>query len=286
MTRTLHVLRELFRNIFRNPGTSFSAILSISLLLLLFDLFWIAAGTSDRFYEDLLSGVNMEVYLNEDVTDTTRTALEDEIKSVPGVASVAYISKEEARQDLTNLVGVDLLVGYDTLNPLPRSFVLKFVPEYLNTKALNSISQRLQTFAGVSQVSFSRKWLEKAESTKGIIRNVGLMLGLLILITVLVSSANNMRLTARTRTAGFYQMRLLGAGTWFLVGPFLLEGLIMGGISAGLGWLLIYYWKDKVDFTQITIVFPNLEQIFIYCGLAALLGLVSGFLGIRKLLRT
>lgn len=285
MTRSFHVLRELTRNIFRNPGTSFSAVLSISLLLLLFDLFWIAAGTSDRFYEDLLSGVRMEVYLNEDVNDTTRTVLQNEIKSIPGVASLSYVSKQQAREDLTNLIGVDLLVGYDTLNPLPRSFVLKFVPKYLNTTALGAISDRIGTLNGVSQVSFSKQWLEKAESTKGIIRNVGLMLGALILITVLISSANNMRLTARTRTAGFYQMRLQGAGTWFLVGPFLLEGLLVGGISAGLGWLIIYYWKDKVDFTQISIVFPSLEQILIYCGLAALLGVVSALLGIRKLLR-
>ncbi len=285
MTRTWHILKELFRNIFGNPGTSFSTVLSISLLLVLFDLFWIAAGTSDRFYEDLLSGVKMEVYLNEDVNDTTRTALEDQIRAIPGVSGLSFISKEQAREELTNLVGVDLLVGYDTLNPLPRSLVLNFVPEYLNTTALDSISRQLQTLNGVAQVSFSRKWLEKAESTKGIIRTVGLTLGILIFITVLISSANNMRLTARTRTAGFYQMRLLGAGTWLLVTPFLLEGLIMGGISAGLGWLVIFYWKDKVDFTQITIVFPTTEQILIYCGLAALLGVISGFLGIRKLLR-
>ncbi len=286
MTRTLYVLKELFRNIFKNPGTSFSAILSISLLLLLFDLFWIAAGTSDRFYGDLLSGINMEVYLSEDVSDTTTAELETDIQAVPGVATLTYISKAQAREDLNNLVGVDLLVGYDSLNPLPRSFVLTFAPEYLNTKALASISQQMTAFPGVSQVSYSRVWLEKAESTKGIIRNVGLMLGALILITVLVSSANNMRLTARTRTAGFHQMRLLGAGTWFLVAPFLLEGLIIGGISAGIGWLIIFYWKDKVDFTQVSIIFPDLRQILLYCGLAALLGLVSGFLGIRKLLRT
>ena len=286
MTRTLYVLKELFRNIFKNPGTSFSAILSISLLLLLFDLFWIAAGTSDRFYGDLLSGINMEVYLSEDVSDTTTAELETDIQAVPGVATLTYISKAQAREDLNNLVGVDLLVGYDSLNPLPRSFVLTFAPEYLNTKALASISQQMTAFPGVSQVSYSRVWLEKAESTKGIIRNVGLMLGALILITVLVSSANNMRLTARTRTAGFHQMRLLGAGTWFLVAPYLLEGLIIGGISAGIGWLIIFYWKDKVDFTQVSIIFPDLRQILLYCGLAALLGLVSGFLGIRKLLRT
>ncbi len=286
MTRTLYVLKELFRNIFKNPGTSFSAILSISLLLLLFDLFWIAAGTSDRFYGDLLSGINMEVYLSEDVSDTTTAELETDIQAVPGVATLTYISKAQAREDLNNLVGVDLLVGYDSLNPLPRSFVVTIAPEYLNTKALASISQQMTAFPGVSQVSYSRVWLEKAESTKGIIRNVGLMLGALILITVLVSSANNMRLTARTRTAGFHQMRLLGAGTWFLVAPFLLEGLIIGGISAGIGWLIIFYWKDKVDFTQVSIIFPDLRQILLYCGLAALLGLVSGFLGIRKLLRT
>ena len=80
-------------------------------------------------------------------------------------------------------------------------------------------------------------------------------------------------------------MRLLGAGKLFLALPFLIEGLLIGGLSAGAGWLLIFYGKQRIVFTQFDIVIPTVEEISIFCGAAALLGIISGYLGIRKLLR-
>jgi len=285
MIRVIHILKELFRNIFRNPGTTFSALLSMTLLLLLFDLFWISAGTSDRFYADLLSNISMEIYIGEEYPDSSLNTLQEEISAVAGVDEIVYISKDDARNELSRLVGVDLLVGYDTANPLPRSYMISFTPDYLTAKKLAEVEEAILSMNGISHVNYSKNWLNKAESTKAIILKIGMMLGGIILLTVLFSSANNMRLTARARAVGFYQMRLLGAGKIFLAMPFLIEGFLIGGLSAGIGWLIIFYWKDRIDFTQLVIVYPPLNDIFLYCAAAALLGIVSGYMGIRKLLR-
>ena len=285
MTRILHVIKELFRNIYKNPGTSFSAILSMILLFLLFDLFWISAKTSDLFYEEYLSELNMEVFISEEIPDSSITSLKDNITAINGISSLVYISKEDARRELSELVGVDLLIGYDSNNPLPRSFILSFQSDFLNSAELTDIENRINSEIGVSHVYYSKNWLAKAESTKSLIADIGMMLGGLILLTVLVSSANNMRLTAKTRAVGFNQMRLLGAGKLLLAMPFIIEGILLGALSAGIGWGIIYYWKDKVEFTKFVIVFPTIEEILVYCALAGLLGLISGYVGIRRLLK-
>jgi len=137
----------------------------------------------------------------------------------------------------------------------------------------------------VTDVYYSENWLEKAESTKSLILKIGMMLGILILLAVLFNSANSMRLTARSRASGLDQMRILGAGKMFLSLPYFLEGLIIGALSAALGWMLIFYWKDKINFTIIEIIYPSLEYIMIFCSLSALLGLISGYVGIRKLMK-
>lgn len=285
MTRILHVLKELFRNLYKNPGTTFSAILSMTLLFLLFDIFWVAAKTSDAFYADYLSELRMEVFISEEVPDSTLTFISDAITMIPGVANVSYISKELARAELSKLVGVDLLIGYDSTNPLPRSYLLSFEKEIINNLDLTEIENTVIAQQGVSHVYYSKNWLEKAENTKSLIADVGMMLGGLILLTVLISSANNMRLTAKTRAVGFYQMRLLGAGKMLLAMPFIIEGILLGAISAGLGWGMIFYWKDKIEFTKFTLKFPTLEEIIIYCLLAGILGLISGYIGIRRPLK-
>ena len=285
MIRISHILKEFLRNLYRNPATAFGGVLSMALLLVLFDLFWIVAGTSDTFYDDLLSELKMEIFVAEGATDSTLVHTRSHIGRVDGVASLEYISKEDARSQLTALVGIDLLVGYDTVNPLPRSFIATFDRDYLTYEELTDIERKIQEVEGVSHIYYSKNWLEKAENTKRIISRMGFILGAVILLAVLISSANNMRLMTRARAVGFRQMRLQGAGGLFLSLPFLIEGLVIGGLSAAVGWAVILYWKDKVDFTQVEIIFPTLDQIIMFCAGAALLGAISAYLGIRRHLR-
>jgi len=285
MSRFGHILKELSRNLYRNPGTALGSFLSLTLLFLLFDLYWIAAGSSERFYTRLLSELKMEVFISEETADSTLPAIEAAIAATEGVNGIEYISREKAREELSQLVGIDLLVGYDTLNPLPRSFVLDFSSDYLTTAEMAGIESEIRKQPDVSQVFYSKRWLQKAESTRKTILNFGMALGALILLTALISSVNGIRLSSRARAVGFHQMRLLGAGRFFLAVPFLIEGMLIGGLSAAAGWLLIFYARQKVTFTQFELVIPTVEEISIFCGATALLGIISGYLGIRKLLR-
>lgn len=285
MIRIGHILKEFFRNLYKNPGTALGGFLSMALLFVLFDLFWIAAGTSDSFYDELLSDLKMEVFISEAVADSALEAGRQSIEAVPGIASVLYISKDAARQELTSLVGVDLLVGYDTINPLPRSYIISFKPDYLTLDGLSEVEHRVLDVEGISHVYYSRNWLEKAEDAKGIISRIGIVLGAVILLAVLISSANNMRLMTRARAVGFQQMRLQGAGGFFLSLPFLIEGVVMSTLAAAVGWLAIFYWRGQIDFARIVIVYPTADQVTLFCCGAALLGIISAYLGIRRFLR-
>ncbi len=285
MSRLAHVVKELSRNLYRNPGTALGSFLSLALLFLLFDLYWVAAGTSEQFYARLLSGIKMEVFITEETADSTLAAIESALAAMEGVVAIEHVSREKAREELSRLVGVDLLVGYDTLNPLPRSFVLDLSPDYLTAAAMDGLEAEIRKRPDVSQVFYSRRWLEKAESARKTILSFGMALGALILLTALISSVNNIRLSSRARAVGFRQMRLLGAGKFFLAVPFLTEGMLIGGFSAAAGWLLIFYAGQKITFTQFELVIPSVKEIAIFCGATALLGIISGYLGIRKLLR-
>ncbi|MDH4157902.1 MAG: permease-like cell division protein FtsX [candidate division Zixibacteria bacterium] len=285
MTRIAHLLRELGRSLYRNFGTALSSFLSLALLLLLFDVYWAAAKTSDRFYAELLSGMRMEAFVDEAVPDSTIPLMKNDIDLIDGVLFSGYVSKESAREELSRLVGSDLLVGYDSLNPLPRSFVLSFSSDYLTSAKLAEVEKKLAAMPGIANVYYSSRWLNKAETTRAIVLNIGLVLGALILLSALISSTNNIRLMTRTRAVGFLQMRLSGAGRLFLALPFLLEGLLISGLSAVAGWLLLFYMRGKIAFTQFEVVFPMTDEIVIFCAAAAGLGVISGYLGIRKLLR-
>lgn len=285
MIRIGHTLRELGRNLRHHAGTALASLLSLTLLFLLFDLFWITAGTSDRFYRDLLAEIRMEVYLDESLPDSSVTRVSSRLIGIRGIIDFEYISREQARQRLADMAGTDLLVGYEANNPLPRSYVLTIEDRYLNTHDLKEIEVELRTIVGVDEVHFSRDWLDKAEKAKSIILQVGLALGGLIFAAALISSANNIRLMTRARAVGFRQMLLQGAGRLFIAIPFLVESFLIGGVSAALGWAFILYGKTRVGFSRIDIVYPSHNEIILFCVVVAVLGAISGYLGLRKLLK-
>ena len=285
MIRIGYVLREFGRNLRRHAGTALVSLLSLTLLFLLFDLFWIAAGTSDRFYRDLISEIEVELFVDESLADSAVTGLSNHLIAVNGVLDFEYISREQARLRLIDMVGTDLLAGYDSINPLPRSYVLTIDETFLTTAALDKIETQLLVIEGVGSVHFSREWLDKAERAKSIILQIGLVLGGLILAAALTGSANNIRLMTRARAVGFRQMLLQGAGRLFIAFPFLIESLLISGVSAALGWGLIWYAKSRVGLARIEIVFPHQDEIILFCVAAAVLGAFSSYLGLRKLLK-
>lgn len=285
MTRIAHIWKELVRSLSHNLGTAISSILSLTLLFLLFDLFWIAAGTSDVFYSDLLSDLRMDLFVDESVDDSAIYDIEFKLAQIDGMRSISFVSRDSAREELSRMVGVDLLAGYEASNPLPRSFVLFIMPKYLNSGDMNRIAVDIENISGIASVNYNQRWLEKAESARAVTVKTGMILGLLILLTALVSSANNIRFMTRVRAVGFFQMRLQGAGRLFIAMPFIIEGFLLSGISAAAGWFLLEYGRDKVEFTAVAIVFPSFEGIMIFCLATAIMGAISGLLGVRKVSR-
>jgi cell division transport system permease protein len=285
MIRVAYLLRELWRNLRFNVGTALASLLSLMLLFLLFDLFWIAAGTADKFYRDLLSELRVEAFVDESVPEDQLTLLSEQVASVGGVLSSEYISRETARQRLADMVGADLLVGYDDANPLPRSYVLTVHDSLLSAAALERLEVTLRQIDGLGEINYSRQWLDKTESTRAIILEIGFVLGVLIVAAALVGSANNIRLMTRAQAVGFRQMLLQGAGRMFVALPYLIESLLISGVAAFLGWVLIFYGRTRVTFTQLEIVFPHDRDIVMFCFGVALMGAISGFLGLRKMLR-
>jgi cell division protein FtsX len=96
--------------------------------------------------------------------------------------------------------------------------------------------------------------------------------------------ANTNRLTARSKSTDFFQLKLLGAGPSYLLYPFLAEGFLSAFIAAVLGWAAMYYLAGRVSVATITLVLPSVFDVAIYALLAGLTGMAGAYLGIRRLL--
>jgi len=177
MSRLAHILKEFGRNIYRFPFTALGSLLSLSLLFLLFDLYWIGAETFEKTYERLLSDLEMEVFIAEEVPEVQIPDVQAAVAGVEGVSSIRYISKQDAREIMHASLGVDLLAAYDSLNPLPRSFIVDFETPYLTSDQVVEISAQIKGMPVVTELYYNEDWLKKTEGTRSIVLRIGMALG-------------------------------------------------------------------------------------------------------------
>jgi cell division protein FtsX len=186
---------------------------------------------------------------------------------------------------LVRLTGVDLLSDTTLANPLPRSFVLSFRTDSISTSAFEEIEKQLRTFPAIQQVNYSRDWLVNAESTRSQVHRIGVVIGALIAVAALLNLANNIRLMSRTSAVGIRQARLMGAGKLFLSSPYIFEGFLIGGVAAVTGWIALFYFQQSVRIAELQPTFPVVKDIIWFCLLSAVIGGISGLLGVRSLLK-
>jgi cell division transport system permease protein len=282
MIRPRRFFRQIGRHVMREKRLSFGSFLVLAIVLILIDIFWIASINITRQYDEILRKAKMELFLSGALPDSLVPVLKSSLLLVEEVDSISFVSKEMAARILENDLGPGILDELED-NPLPRSFTLHF-NRSLSLNELDTLYGRLVKMEGVEAIEFGRPWIEKMENFGSTLRIVGYAAGALILFVVLLTMANTNRLTARSKSQDFFQLKLLGAGPSYLVYPFLAEGFLSAFIAAALGWAFVIYIADKVTFAAFVLTLPGLDKILIYSLLAGLTGMAGAYLGIRRFL--
>jgi cell division transport system permease protein len=175
----------------------------------------------------------MSVYLEDEITENQRRAIEAALAPGPVVAAQEYVSKDAAlarfKQTFTDLArSIDTLAG----NPLPASYEVRLNAEGATEAGIDELGTRLRATAGVADVRYDRQWLSRLTSAIALVRGVGLLMGAVLALAAALTVAAVVRLALNARSDEIEIMQLVGAPTMFVRGPFVMEGVIQGGIGA------------------------------------------------------
>lgn len=281
MSKFGYIIRKFFGNIMSRPMAALGSILSLYLLFLLFNLVWITSLSINNYYVKIISDIDIEIFLEDRIPDSTITLIREVIGSLDGIESIEYISRDEASRKLEDMMGVDLLEGFES-NPLPRSMIISFEPNYLNSDNLNMLNRDLQRMAGVTDIYYPSRWLVKAEYTKLIISEILVLLGIVIAVAVILNTIQFIVLSARTRAEELVQLQLLGAAPGFLAVPYIFEGIFYTMAASSAGWVVILYGVKLFSFRNIELILPPTVEQFYFCLAGSLIGLIGGYLGIKR----
>jgi cell division transport system permease protein len=273
--------REAFGSLRRNYFMTIAALVTVLLSMAVLGVVLVFASTINSMLKDLNSKVEITVYLKDSASATAVDAMQAQIVGWTEVKTSNYVSKDAALARLREEFK-DHPEILDTLqyNPLPASFEISLK----DPKKVDLVAARFSGNAIVDEVSYGKELAQRIFRVTSTIRNVMLVfLVLLGLVSILLIS-NTIRLSIFARRREVEIMKLVGATNWFIRWPFMIEGVTVGLLGAGLALAVVLVGTTVVfDRIRQSLVFMsvpfNLISPWQLAGLLLLTGVVIGALG-------
>ena len=173
------------------------------------------------------------MYLDDDATPEARSTVERFIAPGQIVVGYTFVSKADALLRFKQTFA-DLAPAAETLeaNPMPASYEVQVQTAAGAQAQVEQLASRLRETPGVVDVRYDRQWLDRLLAAVSVLQGVGLGLGAFLTVAAALTVANVVRLALYARRDEIEIMRLVGAPPEYIRGPFVMEGVLQGGIGA------------------------------------------------------
>lgn len=225
----------------RSGWVGLASIGTIAVSFVIVGIFLIITGNLGAVVAEWKEQFQVTVFLEDGITAEQLTLLRKRIQGEPAVKGVTYTSKEEALQSFKReLRGKESLLEGLGENPIPASLQLKIHQDQQTPEALRQFTTFLGRLEGVEDVMYGQEWVDRLNSAIRMLRLLGLSVGLALGMASLLIVSNTIRLAVYARTEEIEIMRLVGATKLHIRAPFLLGGMIQGGVGAVLALALLF----------------------------------------------
>jgi cell division transport system permease protein len=282
----MYALREALSAFRRSPLLTLLSVVAVAFSLFVVALFGLTAHNIRRAIERIEERVEVVAYLRDDASQEQLRLLQQDVRLLPEVAEVRYVSKTEALATAMREMEEfrDVFTDLEA-NPLPASLELRLKPGSRNPASVERVAKGLAAYPFVEDVRFGRDWLDKIVSLRRIAGGAAGIIGGAFALVAAIIIATAVRIAVFARREEISIMRLVGATDGFVRRPFLLEGLVsglLGGLLAvGLAWAAF----RVVDVVLLRIEWLPLPWVAAGIAAGAVFGFVSSAIAVRRHLR-
>jgi len=304
-TNIKRVARTGFYDFWRNGTVSLASVLIMMVTLLVIGGILFSSAVLNTSLAELRNKVDINVTFIPSAEEKDILGIKRSLESMPEVSLVTYVTRESALEafKLRHANDQSILSALNELNDNPLGAVLNVKAK--DPSQYESVANFLQGKnvvgsdgnAIVDKVNFyqNKTAIDKLTRIINAAHTLGFAITLTFIILSILTSFNTIRLTIYIARDEIAVMRLVGASTTYIQGPFVVVGIIYGivaGITTLFVFLPITYWLGQVTqnfFIGLNIFnyyLSNFPMIFIIIvGSGMLIGAVSSFLAIRRYLR-
>lgn len=228
-------------NIRQNVFVNVVTIGTITLALLIVSLFLLVFVNLESAAENWSERVQVTVYFDKELSSQDQASFRGKISALTGVSRVSYVTRDEAlKRFKSRLRGQETLLDGVRPEILPTSFEIALKRSHRDTVSVENFVTALKRIPGITEVQYGEEWVRRFNSFLNFIRLLGALLGGFLVIAVVFIVSNTIKLTIYSRRDELEVMSLVGATSFFIKAPFLLEGLIQGVAGSVLSVVLLF----------------------------------------------
>ncbi len=237
-----YFLEEALSSLWRSRLINALSIGTIAVSLFVLGAFLTVASNLNEVVTRWTRKVQVTFYLQDGLEDRIRESLVNRLRSDPAVESVEVVTRADALDRFKSLFR-DLRTLPDDLggNPFPASVEVTLRAGHQSAEELRRMVAAHEKAPGVEEVQYDLLWIERLSTAVRLVRGVGAFLGGILVLAGVFTISNVIRLTVYARQDELDIMRLVGATRAYVKGPFVVEGMIQGGlgglVSVGLLWV-------------------------------------------------
>jgi cell division transport system permease protein len=238
--RTEYYFRETAQGLRRNGLIAFAAVSTAFISLFLVGSSLLVSREVNLLIDFTTRDVEVSVFLQKTIPPAQQEHISSLLSHMPQVKSVTYESQQDAYANFKRLFASQpALVQNVGPDALPASFQVKLK----NPEEFSVVAAQLQGQPGIDKIRDNREILKRLFAVIHVFRVGVLAVALIMLLSAAALIGNTVRMAVFARRKEIGIMRLVGATSWHIRVPFLIEGLIEGLLGAGAAILGLFIMK-------------------------------------------
>jgi cell division transport system permease protein len=236
-----YFFEEALQSLWRSRLINALSVGTIAVSLFVLGAFLTIASNLSEVVTRWTQKVQVTLYLEDRLEPRIARMLADRLKEDAAVEAVVTVEREEARERFRALFR-DLKALPEELgaNPFPASFEITLKPTHQNREAVERFVKTYEKAPGVEEVQYDLLWIQRLSTAVRLVRGLGAFLGGILALAGVFTISNVIRLTVYARQDELDIMRLVGATQAYVRGPFVVEGMLQGGLGGLVSVVLLW----------------------------------------------
>ncbi len=285
------MIREGFRSIKTHGLMSFATVTIIMACLIIMGSVALLSLNINYLIKDLEKQNEVVAFVDDEIEDEEEAkAIGSQILAVGNISAADFVSRSEAMQNYMSKYDKSLMEGIDE-----TVFRHRFIIHLNDIEKLAQTKEALEGVPGIARVRAHQEYADTFVKIRNIVSGVALVLMAILVFVSMFIMSNTIKLATFSRREEIAIMKMVGASNGFIRLPFVVEGLVLGILGGGLGFLA--QWglyelvenslgsalSDIVQLVPFMTMAPTILAVFL--GIGVVIGVFGGVNAIRNYLK-